>query len=161
KPADARPMAARRGEVDDEAAEEVLAVTGSAERGSGMGPSADYRGGGGGRLKAAKRAPRKEGALAEPRPAAAPPPPPPADPRVSAGDQKMREVAQSLMRSDKDIVIEGYADPNRGGDAMRRANDRANIVRNQLIDQGVPPARIKVLPKVEAGHNESVRLVAQ
>jgi hypothetical protein len=129
--------------------------------GGAMGPSADYGGRGGGRLKPARRAPAKEVAKAEPRTGAAPPPPPMNDARVSAGDQKMRQVAQALLRTDKNIVIEGYADPNRGGDALRRATDRANIVRNQLIDQGVPPGRIKVVPKVDASQGERVKLVAQ
>jgi hypothetical protein len=149
-------------------AAETLAVTGSfrgsaagaaATRG-GMGPSADYGGRGGGQVKPARRAPRREVATAD-KAAPAPPPVPQADARVSAGDQKMKQVAQQLLRSNKNIVIEGYADPNRGGDALRRATDRANIVRNQLIDQGVPPARIKVVPKVDATGGERVRLVAQ
>jgi len=83
------------------------------------------------------------------------------DARVAGGDAKMRTMTDQLIKSDKTIVIEGYADPNRGGDATRRASDRANIVRNQLIDQGVPPARIKVVPRVEAGAAERVRLIAQ
>ncbi len=145
---------------------ESITVTGGAygtsysgnTRGSGgMGPSADYSGKGA-KVRTAKP---KDVAKADPRPAAQPPAPPPIDTRVTAGDQKMREVASSILRTDKNIVIEGYADPNRGGDAMRRATDRANIVRNQLIDQGVPPARIKVVPKVEANRGERVRLVAQ
>jgi hypothetical protein len=162
---------------DDEDADygsvETLAVTGrsygaSVPRAAGtrgsMGPSADYGGRGGGQIKPARRAPRREVATVDkavpPAPAPAPAPPVP-DARVSAGDQKMKQVAQQLLRSNKNIVIEGYADPNRGGDAARRATDRANIVRNQLIDQGVPPARIKVVPKLEANQGERVRLVAQ
>ena len=91
---------------------------------------------------------------------------PPADPstgsdaRVSQGDQKMKLLTQQLIKSNKTIVIEGYADANRT-DASRRATDRANIVRNQLIDQGVPPARIKVVTKVEPNSAERVRLIAQ
>ena len=80
--------------------------------------------------------------------------------RVAAGDSKMRAASSSLVNSDKLIIIEGYADENRVG-AATRANDRANIVRNQLIDQGVAPARIKVVPKVGPGNSEVVRLVAQ
>jgi hypothetical protein len=152
-------------EDEDGGADAVESVTLSRSTGGargGMGPSADYGGRGGGRLKPARRAPAREVAAAEPRPAVSHPAPPPMnDARVSAGDQKMRQVAQAILRSDKNIVIEGYADPNRGGDAMRRANDRANIVRNQLIDQGVPPGRIKVVPKVDASQGERVRLVAQ
>jgi hypothetical protein len=160
KPAEMPPpeAAAARYEAD-----EVITVTGGASGRPGtgsMGPSADYGGRGGGRLKAAKRTALKEVAKADPAPAASRPVST-SDARVSAGDQKMREVAQSLLRSDKNIVVEGYADPGRGGDAMRRATDRANIVRNQLIDQGIPPGRIKVVPKVEANQGERVRLVAQ
>jgi len=58
------------------------------------------------------------------------------------------------------VQIEGYADANNPG-AATRANDRANIVKNQLIDQGVAPARIKVEAKVGPGNAERVRLVAQ
>ncbi len=82
------------------------------------------------------------------------------DARVSQGDQKMKDITQTLIHSNRTIVIEGYADANRA-DGARRANDRANIVRNQLIDQGVPPARIKVVTRVEPNQAERVRLVAQ
>ncbi|MDQ3336867.1 MAG: OmpA family protein [Myxococcota bacterium] len=124
--------------------------------------------------------PRKHGGKGRTRvakaDAPAPPPPPPvstgaataghasgpvSDGRVSQGDAKMKQLAQGFLKSNKTIVIEGYADSTKGGDASRRANDRANIVRNQLIDQGVPPARIKVVTKVEANQAERVRLVAQ
>ncbi|MDX2086256.1 MAG: OmpA family protein [Kofleriaceae bacterium] len=81
------------------------------------------------------------------------------DERVAQGDQKMKNLTQQLLKSNKMIVIEGYGDANQN-DAARRANDRANIVRNQLIDQGVPPARIKIVTKVEPNQPERVRLVA-
>jgi len=80
--------------------------------------------------------------------------------RVATGDQKMRVVSQQLVSSDRIIVIEGNADANRAGGASR-ANDRANIVRNQLIDQGVAPGRIKVITNVTPGNAERVRLIAQ
>jgi hypothetical protein len=57
-------------------------------------------------------------------------------------------------------VIEGFADGSQPG-AIQRANDRANIIRNQLIDQGVAPARIQIVNHIEAGNAERVRLVAQ
>jgi OmpA family len=97
------------------------------------------------------------------KPAAQAPPPPPhkaADPRVAVGDLKMKQLSQALVHSNQTIVVEGYAHAA-GGDADRRANDRANIVRNQLIDQGVAPARIKIVTKVDASQPERVRLVAQ
>ena len=118
--------------------------------------SGDGGGGGGGRrIRAAKKAPRAKATVTATAPAA-----PPYDARVSQGDQKMKQVTQQLIRSNQTIVVEGYGDANRG-DAQQRANDRANMVRNQLIDQGVPPARIKVVTKVEPNQAERVRLVAQ
>ena len=99
-----------------------------------------------------------------PRPAASAPPAEQAprvyDARVAQGDQKMKQLTDQLVRSNKMIVVEGYADANRP-DAARRATDRANIVKNQLIDQGVAPARIKIVTKVEPNVAERVRLVAQ
>ena len=91
-----------------------------------------------------------------------PPPaePPPPESRVALGDQKMKQIPPSVLHSDKTIVIEGYANAT-STEATRRANDRANIIRNQLIDQGVAPARIKVVTKVEPNQPERVRLVAQ
>ncbi len=87
----------------------------------------------------------------------------PADPkdgRVNEGDRKMRAVTQQMLKGNQMIVVEGYGNAN-APDAERRANDRANIVRNQLIDQGVPPARIRVVTKLEPNQSERVRLVAQ
>ncbi|HEX4455799.1 MAG TPA: OmpA family protein [Kofleriaceae bacterium] len=99
-----------------------------------------------------------------PSPAKAPPPPPTiqpaADPQVAQGDRKMKELSRGLVKSDKLIVIEGYADGSRD-DAKGRANDRANIVRNQLIDQGVAPARIQIVTHTEPGAAERVRLVTK
>src|SRR5690606_38984064 len=124
------------------------------------GTASEGGGGGGGRYVRAKRKPgkvaksRHRTAKAEPAPVA------PAPPRYTDGDQKVRQLAQQLSKTDKIIVIEGYADANNAG-AVTRANDRANIVRNQLIDQGVAPARIKIETKVGPGNAERVRLVAQ
>jgi hypothetical protein len=134
-----------RPQLDAPVAAESISISGSS--------------GGGRRHRTVRSAPKKE----PPRPtvtAAAPTPPPPNDARVAQGDLKMRGLSQQLVNSDKTIVIEGYADANRDG-AVQRANDRANIVKNQLIDQGVAPARIKIETKVAPGNAERVRLVAQ
>src|SRR5262249_5121447 len=90
-----------------------------------------------------------------------PPPAPSAPPsRIANGDYKLKELAKSIAHSDKTIAIETYAS-SASGDANRRANDRANLIRNQLIDHGVAPARIKIVNKVEPTQPERVRLVAQ
>ena len=114
------------------------------------------------RLAAASTTHARKHAVAEAKTARArrPTPPPAADTRVASGDAKMKQLTQQLVHSNKTIVIEGYADANRA-DGERRANDRANIVTNQLIDQGVAPARIKIVTKVEPNAAERVRLVAQ
>jgi hypothetical protein len=85
------------------------------------------------------------------------------DQRVATGDQKMKAVSQQLIHSDKTIVIDAYADSTRKDNEapQERVNDRANIVRNQLIDAGVAPARIKIVTHVDPGVGERVRLIAQ
>ncbi|HEY1558752.1 MAG TPA: hypothetical protein VGF94_28210 [Kofleriaceae bacterium] len=80
--------------------------------------------------------------------------------KVAGGDAKMQALSAQLAHDDKTIVIEAYADGSHGG-AADRAADRANIVRNQLIDHGVAPARIKISTHLEAGNRETVRLVAE
>jgi hypothetical protein len=118
--------------------------------------------GGGGRYVHSK-APKKSKPKREPNkvaPVMPTPPPPPPRTNVATGDTKVKAVTNQLVNSNKTIIIEGYADANTAG-ADLRANDRANLVRNQLIDQGVAPGRIKVVTKVGAGNAERVRLVAQ
>ncbi len=125
--------------------------------------SASGSSGGGGRYRPAKKSYGKAGKMAPRVTAKAPPrPTTTATPTAnySQGDSKVKTVSDAIVRSDKIIVIEGYADSNNAG-AETRANDRANIVRNQLIDQGVAPARIRVSPRVGPGNAERVRLVAQ
>jgi hypothetical protein len=85
------------------------------------------------------------------------------DQRVATGDQKMKSISQGLVHSDKTIVIDTYADANKNdnGTPQQRVADRANIVRNQLIDAGVAPARIRIVTHVDPGNSERVRLIAQ
>ena len=135
--------------------EESIEVTGSTSTSGSIS-------GGGKRSKGRQIRAAKKVAMAEPKPrdAAKAPSAPPTDTRVSQGDSKMRNITNQLSGNSNNIVIEGYGDANRP-DATRRANDRANIVRNQLIDHGVAPARIKIVTKIEPNQPERVRLVAQ
>jgi hypothetical protein len=116
-------------------------------------------GGGGGMLDEDAPRPSKRVAKADKKPDE-PKKEMPNDARVQQGDSKMRQLAQQLTKTNKTIVIEGYADANRA-DGQRRATDRANIVKNQMIDQGIAPTRIKVVTKVEPGAQERVHIVAQ
>jgi hypothetical protein len=80
--------------------------------------------------------------------------------REAQGDQKLGNLSASILNGTQTIVIEGYADANRAG-ASDRANDRANLVRNQLISRGVAPSRLRVVTKVEPNVADRVRLVAE
>jgi hypothetical protein len=117
-------------------------------------------GGGGGRYRPAKKVKKKPAVDKRTATKESERKPQLNEQRVATGDQKMKVVSQQLVNSDRIIVIEGNADANRTG-AASRANDRANIVKNQLIDQGVAPARIKVITNVTPGNAERVRLIAQ
>jgi hypothetical protein len=102
----------------------------------------------------------------QPRPTTVATAQPPAPPRkvapqgrVTQGDAKLNNLAQQLQKNGKTIVIEGYADSNQP-DAQQKALDRANLVRNQLIDQGVAPAQVRVVAKAEPNQREHVQIVA-
>jgi hypothetical protein len=74
--------------------------------------------------------------------------------------QKLATLADTLKRSGKSVVIEGFASAGEA-DAQDRALDRANVLRNQLIEQGVPPAQLKAVGRgVAPGQRAGVRLVA-
>ena len=149
--------------------EVVLAGAGAIESTGGGGGGFDVGGGGGGRgpRRTAVRSKRDTPAAKPPRVAAAPPPPP-ADPaveyrraRVADGDRKLLGVAPKLIQSRQNVVIEGYGDASEPG-SEQRALDRANLVRNQLIDAGVPPAQIRVVNRgVVAGQRAGVRMIAE
>ena len=81
--------------------------------------------------------------------------------RVADGDRKILQLAPQIISNKQNVVIEGYADPDEAG-SEQRALDRANIVRNQLIDAGVPPAQVKVVNRgVVAGARAGVRMIAE
>ena len=73
---------------------------------------------------------------------------------------RVRELARQLNESRANVVLEGYSTSGeRDGD--RRAMDRANLLRNNLIREGVPPAQLRVVNRgVVSGRGAGVRLVA-
>ncbi|MBK7193788.1 MAG: OmpA family protein [Myxococcales bacterium] len=81
--------------------------------------------------------------------------------RVSEGDRKVAQLAPDLIKNRRNLVIEGYADANEPG-SEQRAMDRANIVKMQLIDAGVPPAQIRVVNRgAVSGQRAGVRMVTE
>ncbi len=140
--------------LDRDYGEETVSVSGSASGGGGGDVSDQLSGKQKGRT--IRRLAKKRAVAVVTQSA----PPKPSETRVTGGDEKMKNVTQNLLHNNNNIVIEGWADANRA-DGTRRANDRANIVKNELIDQGIAPGRIKVVTHVEPNQQERVRLVAQ
>ena len=85
-------------------------------------------------------------------PEAPPPPPPP----VKVGDDKLQAIVDKLKRDRKDVVIEVHGPA--GSEAQ--AGNRGVAVKNKLVDDGVPAARIHIVPKLGPGEAETVRVVA-
>jgi hypothetical protein len=81
-----------------------------------------------------------------------PPVPTPAD-----GDRKIAALIAQLGSSRRGVVIQSHAEAGIPG-AASRARDRANVVRNQLIDAGIAPSRIAIEPHVGGGEPELIRL---
>ena len=87
-------------------------------------------------------------------------PPPPVKERVDAGKKKVAEVARSIRERKSRWVVEGYAKPGEAN-SDARALDRANLMRNQLIENGVPPAQVEVRIGQSKNQPAGVRLLEQ
>lgn len=76
---------------------------------------------------------------------------PPSPPPVRNGDAKLAAIAKTLQTSHKDVLIAAT------GVSVADASQKAEAARNQLIDNGIPAARIHV--KNEVGPS-NVRLLS-
>ena len=78
---------------------------------------------------------------------------------VYGNEARVQSLASKLKGSRGRVIIEGYSARNeRNGKA--RAADRANLMRNRLIQEGIAPARLEVQNKGwVAGQKPGVRLV--
>ncbi len=148
---------------------DVASVSGSSEGSSGGGGGRGFDVGGDGPRRGSRTAvrPKRDARANEPAPArvaAAPPRDPNLEyrkARVADGDKKLLGVAPRLIQSRQNVVIEGYGDAGEPG-SEQRALDRANLVRNQLIDAGVPPAQVRVVNRgIVAGQRPGVRMLAE
>ncbi|TNF32257.1 MAG: hypothetical protein EP329_10865 [Deltaproteobacteria bacterium] len=108
-------------------------------------------GGGGGRKATRARTPHREPVQA----AMAPPPPSPPAPKAPP----VKQLADRLKQTGGQVIIEGYAAAGERN-AEQVSNDRANWLRNELIREGVAPARLEVQAKGHVdGQAGGVRLV--
>ncbi len=81
--------------------------------------------------------------------------------QAAGEEQRLRVLADSLKAKKANVMIEGYANNNEA-DANDKALDRANLLRNQLIERGVAPAQLQAVARgVVAGKKAGVRLVEQ
>ena len=77
-----------------------------------------------------------------------------------ARDAQVDALADRLRRTGEAVRIEGYADAGEP-DAHDRSRDRANLLRNQLIERGVSPAQVAAAGRGNVpGRGASVRVVA-
>jgi hypothetical protein len=88
--------------------------------------------------------------------AAPPPPPPPPPPPVRQGDDKLAAIAGKVLKDRRDVVVEVYGRPG----AEHQLAERGNAVKNKLVNDGVPAARIRIVPKVDPAHEDNVRVLA-
>ncbi|MFO0750607.1 MAG: hypothetical protein U1F43_33805 [Myxococcota bacterium] len=89
------------------------------------------------------------------------PPPPPRDSRRKPvmGRDKLKQLAAQLNAADGEVTLEAYA-PSADSNAIAEAEDKGNWLRNELIREGVAPARLKVEAKKGEGQaQQGVRLV--
>ncbi|MSQ82785.1 MAG: DUF4139 domain-containing protein [Myxococcales bacterium] len=112
---------------------------------------------GGGSLGAARQAPTSMNRY---KVARAMPSSGPAPKDESAEEQKLTKLADQLKNSKSNVVIEGYAKAGES-EASDKALDRANMLRNQLIERGVAPAQVIAVGRgVVAGKNSGARVVS-
>ncbi len=80
-------------------------------------------------------------------------------PAMFGNDRRVRQLASTLKKTDGNVVIQGYS--RRGErDAKNKSLDRANLLRNRLIAEGVAPARLQVNGNGWVkGHASGVQLV--
>ena len=77
-----------------------------------------------------------------------------------ARDAQVDALADRLRRTGEAVRIEGYADAGEP-EAHDRSRDRANLLRNQLIERGVSPAQVAAAGRGNVpGRGASVRVVA-
>ncbi len=73
--------------------------------------------------------------------------------------RQVKQLADQLKSGKHDIIIEGYAATDES-DKDARALDRANVLRNQLIQEGVAPAQVNVRSGgAKDGRPAGVRLI--
>jgi hypothetical protein len=75
---------------------------------------------------------------------------------VKQGDEKLAAIAARVVKDRRDVVVEVYGRPG----AEKQLAERGTAVKNKLVNDGVPAARIRIVPKVDPSHADNVRVLA-
>ena len=79
---------------------------------------------------------------------------------VAPEDKRVAQLVEQIKHSRQKVVVEGYANAGEA-DGQDRALDRANMLRNQLIERGVAPAQVAAVGRgVVAGQKAGIKVVA-
>jgi hypothetical protein len=81
---------------------------------------------------------------------AAPPAP------IKQGDDKIRAIAEKVIKAKRNVVIEVHG--TTGTEAQATA--RGAAVKNKLVDDGVPATRIFIVPRIGPTEDDQVRVLA-
>jgi hypothetical protein len=73
---------------------------------------------------------------------------------VKQGDAKLAGIVKRVLDGKKDVVIETH------GLSLAEVQQRAQAVKNKLVDDGVPAARIHIVPKVGPHEPLTLRVLA-
>jgi len=71
-------------------------------------------------------------------------------------DETLKRTVDKLIKDRKDVVIEVHGAP--GSESYATA--RATAAKNKLVDEGVPAARIHVVPKIGPGETAAMHVLA-
>ncbi len=79
-------------------------------------------------------------------------PPPP----VRQGDEKLKAIAQRVVKDKRDVIIEVHGPKG----TEEQAKSRGTAVMNKLVNDGVMASRIHIVPKIGDGEPDAVRVMA-
>jgi hypothetical protein len=80
----------------------------------------------------------------------------PSKPPPPVKDERLKPVVARVLKDKRDVVIEVHGAPG----TEQAAIARGQTIKNRLVDDGVPATKIHIVPKLEAGEPETVRVLA-
>ncbi len=72
------------------------------------------------------------------------------------GDDKLKAIVAKVLKDKRDVVVEVHGAPG----SEQLVATRGAAVKNKLVDDGLPAAKIHIVPKIGPGETDSVRVLA-